>query len=262
MFSRRESTIGAAIYVVAIIGLLYLAIILVQLRGASRRGDFSIYYACAVALSRGLDPYAINLTDFTGALGLEPDPFAHPADAPTFTLVTEPLALMSPANAYAIWFIASALCVAASLCLLFGPSSQLGCRTAILLSLGAVGFTPLADNFRWAQSEVFVMFGALLFFRLMQRGRDRAAGILLAALGLLRGFPLVLGGYLIAQRRWRAIVVLAIAFAIGAVATFAMMGIAPVESFLRVIGIIGGHKWFSLDPRWVSQPPTYRSTHL
>jgi hypothetical protein len=84
----------------------------------------------------------------------------------------------------------------------------------------------------------------------MQRGRDRAAGALLAALGLLRGFPLVLGGYLIARRRWRAIVVLAIAFAAGVAATVAMVGIVPAENFLRVVGIIGEHKWFSLDPRW------------
>jgi hypothetical protein len=250
MPSHRDDSVGAGIYVVALAGLLYLGVILVQLRGASRRGDFSIYYACAVAMHRGLDPYAIDMTDFTRELGLEPDPFAHPADTPAFTFVTTPLAMVSAPAAYAIWSLASALCLAASLYLLFGPPSQLDRRSAILLALGALGFTPLADNFRWAQSQVFVMFGVLLFFRLLQHGRDRAAGVLLAVLGLLRGFPLVLGGYLVARARWRAIAVLAIAFAAGAAATIAIIGNAPVENFLHIIGIIGERKWFSLDPRW------------
>ncbi len=235
---------------VAIAGTAYLVTILVQLPGGSRRGDFSIYYACAVAMHRGLDPYAINLTDFTRELGFEPDPFAHPADTPTFTFVTEPMALLSPAAAYAIWFVASALCLAGSLYLLFDPAARLDYRTSVLLSLGALGFTPLADNFRWAQSQVFVMFGVVLFFRFMQKGRNRAAGGLLAMLGLLRGFPLVLVGYLIVQRRWRAIAVFAIVFAAGGVGTVAGVGIGPAENFLRVIGVVGGHRWLSLDPRW------------
>lgn len=262
MSSHRESSVGAALYVVAIVGLLYLAIILVQLRGASRRGDFSIYYACALAMGRGLDPYAINLTDFTRALGFEPDPFAHPADAPTFTLATEPLARMSPANAYAMWSVASVVCLVASLYLLFGPSSQLDRRTAILLSLGALGFTPLADNFRWAQSQVFVMFGVLLFFRLVERSRDRTAALLLAVLGLLRGFPLVLGGYLIARRRWGAIAFLAIAFAVGIAVTVAMMDSHRLKVFCASSGSLEGTSGSLSIRDGKSQRPTYRSTHL
>jgi hypothetical protein len=249
MPSDRDVSIGPALYVVAIAGIAYLVLVLIQLPGGARRGDFSIYYACAVAMHRGLDPYAINLTEFTGQLGFEADPFAHPADTPTFTLLTEPLALMTPEHAYAIWFLANVVCLVGSLYLLFG-SSQLNRTTAILLSIGALGFTPLADDFRWAQSQVFALFGVLLFFRLIQRGRDGAAGALLAALGLLRGFPLVLGGYLIVRRQWRAIGFLATAFVVGAATTVVMMGTAPVGNFLRIIGLVGEHQWFSLEPRW------------
>jgi Glycosyltransferase family 87 len=250
MPSDRDAPIGAAVYFVAIAGIAYLIVILVQLPGGARRGDFSIYYACAVAMHRGLDPYAINLTELTRQLGFEADPFAHPADTPTFTLLTEPLALMTPEHAYAIWLLANVLCLVGSLHLLLRSSSQLNRTTAVLFSIGALGFTPLADNFRWAQSQVFALFGVLLFFCLMQRGRDGAAGALLAVLGLLRGFPLVLGGYLIVRRQWRAIGFLAMAFVVGAAATTVVIGTAPVENFLRVIGILGGHQWFSLAPRW------------
>jgi hypothetical protein len=246
MSSNRDDSVGPGLYVIAIAGIAYLVVILVQLPGASQRGDFSIYYACAVATHRGLDPYAIDMTAFTRALGLEPDPFAHPADTPTFTLVTTPLALLSPSTAYAIWTVASTLCLAGSMYLLFGSLRG----KAFLLCVAVIGFTPLADNFRWAQSQVFVMFGVLVFFRLMQRGRDRSAGATLAALGLLRGYPLVLGGYLIARRRWNAMVAMAIVFACGGALTIAAMGIAPVGNFLRIIGVLGGHRWFSLEPRW------------
>jgi len=246
MSSGDEAT-GPAICIVAAVGLAYLVVILVQLPGASRRGDFSIYYGCAVAMQRGLDPYAIDLRNFTRALGFEPDPFVHPADTPTFTVVTMPIAMISPPVAYAMWFSAEVSCLIASLYLLFGALNN---RFAILLSLGALGFTPLADNFRWAQSQIFVLLGILIFFRLMQRGRDGMAGMVLAMLGLLRGFPLVLGGYLIARQKRRAVVALALAFALGAAATVAAIGAAPAMNFLRVLGIIGGRQWFSLDPRW------------
>jgi hypothetical protein len=242
--------VGSGIVVVAIAGLFYLIAILIQLPGGSQRGDFSIYYACAVANRRGLDPYAINLTDFTRELGFEPDIFAHPADTPTFTLMTEPLAMMSEPIAYVIWVGASSLCLVASLLLLFGPSSGLDRKTAVIFSLGALGFTPLADNFRWAQSEVFVLFGLLVFFRLLECRRDAFAGAIFAALGLLRGFPLVLGGYLISRRRWKSVAFLAIAFAIGTALTVAMLGVGPSTNFLRVLGILGEHRWFSLDPQW------------
>ncbi len=206
MSFNRDDSIGLGLYVIASAGLAYLAVILVQLPGASQRGDFSIYYACAVATHRGLDPYAIDMTAFTRALGLEPDPFTHPADTPTFTVLTTPLAMFSASTAYAIWTVASTLCLAGSMYLLFGSLRG----KALLLCCAVIGFTPLADNFRWAQSQVFAMFGVLVFFGLLQRGRDRSAGAMLAALGLLRGYPLVLGGYLIARRsagmrlsRWR-----------------------------------------------------------
>ena len=65
MSSNRDAPVGIGIYVIALAGLAYLVVILVQLPGASRRGDFSIYYACAVAMHRGLDPYAIDMRTFT-----------------------------------------------------------------------------------------------------------------------------------------------------------------------------------------------------
>nr|UXE46223.1 hypothetical protein Hi04_10k_c5981_00043 [uncultured bacterium] len=246
--------IGLGTYLVVGLGLLGFGFALKALPGGARRNDFNAYYACAVALHRGLDPYVINLTTYTRQLHLHPDPFSYPGDTPTFILATEPLALFSPENAYRIWTTASLLCLAASVFMLFGPSSGLNRSSAIILSLAALGFTPMALNLVWSQSQTFLMFGIVLFYRLATRGRDRGAGALLAMLGLLRGFPLALGGFLLVHSKWQAIGSAAIAFVIGLWVTVIFLGVGPVLNFLRMVGLVGGHQWLSLPPLWKVTP--------
>ena len=246
--SRRNGSVGVGIYIVGSIGLACLALAVRYLPHGARRLDFNVYYACAVALRRGMDPYAIDLRLFTRQLNLSPALFSYPADTPTFILATEPLAFFSVYTAYAIWTLASLLCVGASLFMLFGPSARLGRGTALLFSLGALGFTPLVLNLSLSQSQTFLMFGVMLFYRMLQRGRDRWAGALLAILGLLRGFPFALGGHLLAHRKWPAIVFSAITFGAGVALTVMLLGWDVVEHFLRMIGIVGGNEWLSLKP--------------
>nr|UXE46222.1 hypothetical protein Hi04_10k_c5981_00042 [uncultured bacterium] len=245
-----NKSMGLGIYLVIVFGLFCLALALRAVPGGARRNDFNAYYASAVALRRGLDPYLTNLTALTYQLQLHPDPISYPGDTPTFILATEPLALLSPRNAYRFWTLASMLCIAASLFLLFGPSSGLNRRSAIVLSVAMLGFAPMSFNLFISQSQTFVMFGILLFYRLTERGRDLWAGALLGALGLLRGYPLALGGYLLVQRRWQSILSAAIAFVVGLLVTIMFLGIEPVVNFLRMIGLFGGHEWLSLPPRW------------
>jgi hypothetical protein len=51
----------AILYAAVGFGLPALMLMLVSLRGSSRTADFSIYYATAVAVDAGLDPYSIDL---------------------------------------------------------------------------------------------------------------------------------------------------------------------------------------------------------
>lgn len=246
--ARRNDSVGVGIYIVGSIGLACLGLTVPHLPHGGRGLDFNVYYACAVAVRRGIDPYAIDLRLFTRQLNLAPALFEHPGDTPTFILAIEPLARFSAHTAYAIWTLASLLCVAASLFMLFGPSSRLERRTAILFSLGVLGFTPLALNLAFAQCQTFLMFGVMLFYCLLQRGRDRWAGGLMVLLGLLRAFPFALGGHLLAHRKWQSIVFSAITFGAGVAVTIMLLGWDAVELFLREVGIVGGNGWLSLTP--------------
>ena len=109
---------------------------------------------------------------------------------------------VSVSTAYAIWFLASALCLLASIYLSSATGSQDGDPSRVSppriyaarrqLPMGA---EPGLRDVR--PTDVFSLVAAWWI---------ASAGALLAMLGLLRGFPLVLGGYLIAQRRRRAII--------------------------------------------------------
>ena len=170
MPSDRDDSIGAAIYVVAIAGVAYLIVILVQLPGGSRRGDFSIYYACAVAMHRGLDPYAINLTDFTRELGVEPDPVrasgrhahVYPHDG------TDGVDVAS----VGVCGLARRQYLMPRRVAVFSVRARMVARPTIVDTSFARRrrIHPVADNFRWAQSQVFALFGVLLFFRLCRCG--------------------------------------------------------------------------------------------
>ncbi|MHB8383714.1 MAG: glycosyltransferase family 87 protein [Candidatus Binataceae bacterium] len=230
------------------LGLAYLGLTLFHLPGGWRRGDFSIYYQCAVTVQRGLDPYRVDLNPVARELGFEPYPFEHPADTPAFTMMTEPLAWMRPRTAYAAWVGASTLCLSIFLCMIFGPSAKIGWRKGAGLTACALAFTPLADNYRWAQSQAFVLLGLLMFQRLVYRREDRGAGALLGMAGLLRGYPLVMGGYLLVRGRWFAVLAMAIAFAGGVAVTASFLGTGILASYIHLLDTTAGGRWFSLDP--------------
>src|SRR6267143_523243 len=86
--AARDDSMGFLIYLVVVLGLGDLLFFLFHMWDGSHRLDFSIYWECAVAMRRGLDPYAINLTALGRELHLQAAPFPHPGDTPTFMLVT------------------------------------------------------------------------------------------------------------------------------------------------------------------------------
>jgi hypothetical protein len=67
--------------------------------------------------------------------------------------------------------------------------------------------------------------------RLLERKRERLAGLALAMAVLLRFFPLVMTGYLILQRRWRALAYAILGIVVGAILTIAASGLSNCASF-------------------------------
>ncbi|HYB92489.1 MAG TPA: glycosyltransferase family 87 protein [Candidatus Binataceae bacterium] len=230
-------------------GLFYLGDILIHLPGASHRGDFSAYYLSGLAIRLGLNPYAVSLNRLAGQFGFTPLPFDHPADTPTMNLAFALLSWLRPESAYRVWFGIELAALFGALAIMFRSTGRQGRGVEIALGVFALAFTPLADNFRWAQSQTIVLLGLAMVFAFVREGRDAPAGIALGVLGLLRVYPLVMGGYLLARGRWRSLAWMAATIAAGGAATAAIVGTDALRNYIGVLGLAGGSQWLSLDPR-------------
>src|SRR5260370_9734724 len=67
--------------------------------------------------------------------------------------------------------------------------------------------------------------------RCMERRHDAAAGLILGFAGAIRGFPLLLAGYLFMQRRTRALVWTGVRLSLCGLVTVALLGVHHTYSF-------------------------------
>lgn len=209
-----------------------------RLRGGARRPDFSHYYASALAAREGLNPYTLDLKRFGASLGLDVGRTTRATGTPTFILCFEPLTLLSPAAAYRAWLGANLFFLAATLALLVGGQSGLDRRSGSAVAALALLYPPLEVHFQYAQTQVVVLLLLVLALRALARGCDAQAGLTLALAGLLRGFPLIVAGGLVAGRRWRALGYTAGGLVAGGVATALAMGPARAAGFVDAVGLI------------------------
>jgi alpha-1,2-mannosyltransferase len=222
--------------------LIHVALLYGQLQTRFNRLDFSSYYASAYALRHGIDPYTTDLTAMSDRLGIETGTLIHAADTPTFLLCFEPLTAMSPRHAYWTWTLLSLAALVAALMMLLGRSARIPRIYAWSLGALAVLYAPLAQNYAWGQSQVFVLLLLVVMMRAMERGRDGAAGLALAAAGLLRAYPLLLLGYLALRRRWRAMLFALGGLAAGGLATLALAGIPLTLAFVHGAAWVTSYK--------------------
>jgi hypothetical protein len=227
-----------------IVALMIFGTLAAELPNRSNQLDFSHYYTSALAMRRGIDPYAIDLRPLANSLGLDVADNTRATYPPPFLLCFEPLTTLTPARAYWTWIAINVALTIAALFVLLGFDSHVDLTAALSLAGFALLYPPLVDNFSYAQSQVLVMLILALMMRWMERGIDRAAGIALAVAGLLRIFPLIMVGYLLARRRW-TVLGYAIAGTVAGVAiTLLLAGPHVTLSFVRALP-------FVVDPRWM-----------
>ncbi|HXW84976.1 MAG TPA: glycosyltransferase 87 family protein, partial [Candidatus Binataceae bacterium] len=136
-----------------------------QLRPRARELDFSMYYVEALVMRHGGNPYRDDLRPAAAALGLRLAPFAHGDETPAFILVFEPLTLLKPERAYAVWFVLNTLLLGAAWYLLAGAQPR-----ALTLGVAALTFTPLWDQYYFAQSQIVVLVALAAAMLLLERG--------------------------------------------------------------------------------------------
>jgi Glycosyltransferase family 87 len=235
----RLERLGLALAVAAAI--VWIAIVAAGLPRRATRWDFGPYYASALVLREGGNPYTTDLRPVGARVGVEIRDNDRGTYTPTFLTCFAPLTLMSARRAYWTWFAINFACFIAAIALLFrDASSALGVRARVWLVIGIIFYTPIQVHLNLGQNQFLILFALVLAIRWLEAGRDASAGLVLAAAALLRAYPLALGGYLLVRRRWAALSWMIGAVVAGALLTIAVAGWETCYSFRIAINFMTG----------------------
>jgi len=197
----------------------------------------------AIALSRGIDPYGFDFAALDERSGRPMGDISlghnHIGDTPTWLLLFELLAALSPHTAYWLWFWINVGALAASLIILTVECGLRGPPAWVIAAL-VVMYPPIATNFWFGQSEVLLLLILVLMLSALRRDRQVVAGLLLAAAALLRAYPAGLLGYLLVLRKWRAIGWTLAGILVGAAITTFFVGWPVMIRFVEATGLMRG----------------------
>jgi hypothetical protein len=206
------------------------------LPGRIHEEDFADYYAAATIMRQGQNPYHTSLVPVGAKLGLHTK--ANQQDqiipeTPVFLLLLKELGALPLTQAYWTWIAINFAALIVSFYLLLDPGTGIRPVDACVMIALALIYPPLIDLFLTAQSQVLVILGLALSIRWLAKGRDGLAGLMLAALTLVRAYPGLLGLYLLFTRRWRALAFMAAGCIVGTVVAAAFMGWNVILEFPR-----------------------------
>ena len=208
--------------------------------------DFCVYYASAMALRTGLDPYTaelVNIAPPVGAAGGIP----HATDPPTYVLAFVPFTYLQPNASFTLWIVLNAAAFLLTLILLLGPVCRISRTWACGLAALAILYPPLGWHFDSSQNKLLLLLLLVVAMRCLENGRDGWAGLALAVAGLVRIFPLLLVGYLLLRRRWRPLLFFGISFLAGTLITIGMIGFGKSLDFLTGAKFLTSRVWLDLD---------------
>jgi hypothetical protein len=93
----------------------------------------------------------------------------------------------------------------------------------------------LTDHFHFAQAQILILMLLILAVHSIRRKCEVAAGFSLALASLLKIYPLLLVGYLLARRRWGVLLYMGLILGIGLGLTCALVGFGRAVEFLWAI---------------------------
>src|SRR5271156_1378179 len=166
--------------------------------------DFPNYYLVARLLREG---YSIDriydwiwLQRVKDHWGLDQALVGFAGLTPFSALPIVPLALFPALVAKRLWILANVLFLGSTVELL-SRVTTLGRRRIWLLALLAI--FPLRTSFLFGQMHLLVLLFLPSSYFFDRKGRQIACGVCLAIAGVLKIYPLLLGGYFIWKRQWR-----------------------------------------------------------
>jgi glycosyl transferase family 87 len=202
----------------------------VQSAARRHQWDFSHYYVSALAMRNGINPYATDLRPFGQRLGLEG--IARATDTPFFLLCFEPLTRLGAGAAFWVWLAINGVALAIAMTLILRAAPHLDQAQSISLCTIILLYPPLSNHIFYAQTQVIILLLMAVAMRALESDRDRRAGLALAMAGLLKVFPLVIAGYFVMRRRWRALGWVLIGLVAGMAATMIAFGVQRNVSFV------------------------------
>lgn len=214
----RHPLIVALLSVAALVQVYRVAL---SLPGRIHEEDFADFYAAAVVLRDGGNPYRTSLAPVGAKLGLHPKSFQGDTvipETPTFLVCLKALGAFPLYEAYWTWIIINLVAFLAAFYLLFAGDNLRLLDVCLLIAL-ALLYPPLINLFMTAQSQSLIILALAFAMRCLAAGRDGAAGVVLAAAALLRGFPAMMAVYLLLLRKWRALLFMIVAGVLGFAAT-------------------------------------------
>jgi Glycosyltransferase family 87 len=242
-----------------ILGLLWLLVLgyavrfaLFKLPAPPEFSDFNHYYAAALSLRRGSNPYVNSYQALGRSLGLNLSGLNTENQPPTLLLCFEPLTKLSPYAAYWIWIGVSLVSLVIALWLLVGGETSLDIRQACLFGALLFLYPPVYEHFVFANMQIAITVLIVIAMYCMERSADRAAGLSLALAMALKAYPALLAFYLVCRRRWRTLLWMIIWG--GIVGLITLWGVGRVSfSFLSTFGMTTSRRFlhnpafFSID---------------
>lgn len=195
-----------------------------------KREDFKRYYAEALSLRQGGDPWRINLRDaeVPPSAALPPRQVGYP---PAFYLILSPLTRLRPSAAQRVWEALQVVSLIFALIIALdettGAASGDFARYAFAFALL---FPPLQSALHWSQPTPILLLLLIASWSCARRGRDISAGMLLTAATLLKVFPWIVAGYFLFRRRWK---VLASSLISGIGASACLVGLYGIQRNLE-----------------------------
>lgn len=224
------------------VAFLHLILLIAHLRDRVTRFDFSIFFASAVAMRSGMNPYLADLRQIGDPLHLEIWPLIHTTSTPTFLLGFMPFGYVPEREGYWIWFGITIAAFSIALAFMLGGGKSGLPRSLNWVLLDAILlYPPLNDHLVFAQVQILLLLMLVLVMRALANGRDITAGVILALAVTLRAFPLVLALYLLVTRRWRALFSMTIGIAVIGSVTVAGIGWNIVRAFIKAAALCVNH---------------------
>jgi len=237
-----SSLSGPASIVISVGALIYAVILLRALPARANGLDFSHYYASALMMRTGLNPYTDDIKPLASSLGLEVGAITLSTYPPTFLLLLEPLTLLFPPAAYGLWTALSLVCLAITLYLLLDDLPK-DYRLRLSLVGLVILYPPITNNLVWGQAQIMLLLTFTLFMRWLGSGRNALAGAIIGFAGLLKVFPLLMVGYLLIRSHWKTIFYAVLVVAVGGLITLSIVGIGRSLDSIGPMASVTSQRW-------------------